>query len=361
MEELASLHPLVGIVAACVALGVSRAGYYRAQRPAVAPKPRPRPARALSDEERARVLATLDSERFMDLAPAQVYAKLLEDGEYLCSTRTMYRVLAQAGQVRERRAQRQHPVYVKPRLVATAPNQVWTWDTTKLPGPTKGTYYTLHAVRHPRPVLPLHRRLAGHRARVRGRRARAHRRVLPRPAHHPRAAHRPRRPWLADGCQVDGAALPRPRRREEPQPTAHVERQPLLGVELPHAQVPTRHARPTRFAAARPPGRARTRRLVQRHPLPRQPRAASPRRRALRPVPRHHRGATACPRRGTSPSPGALRARPADPEGATCRGVDQPTSHGPDRERGSRPARRRRCSVNSCNGCLKIVDGSRTR
>jgi transposase InsO family protein len=146
MEGMASLHPLVGIVAACVALGVSRASYYRAQKPAEAPTPRPRPARALSDEERAQVLATLDSERFMDLAPAQVYAKLLEDGDYLCSTRTMYRVLAKAGQVRERRAQRQHPVYVKPRLVATAPNQVWTWDTTKLPGPTKGTYYTLYVI-----------------------------------------------------------------------------------------------------------------------------------------------------------------------------------------------------------------------
>lgn len=146
MDGFASLHPVVGIVAACVALGVSRASYYRAQKPAVSPKPRPRPARGLSDEEQARVLAVLDSERFMDLAPAQVYATLLEDGEYLCSTRTMYRVLAKAGQVRERRAQRQHPVYVKPQLVATAPNQVWTWDTTKLPGPTKGTYYTLYVI-----------------------------------------------------------------------------------------------------------------------------------------------------------------------------------------------------------------------
>jgi len=89
MQGLASLHPLVGIVAACVALSVSRASYYRAQKPAVPAKPRPRPARSLSDEEQAQVLATLDSERFMDLAPAQVYATLLEDGEYLCSTRTV--------------------------------------------------------------------------------------------------------------------------------------------------------------------------------------------------------------------------------------------------------------------------------
>lgn len=146
MQGLAFLVPLVGIVAACITLGVSRASYYRAQKPKPEPKPRPRPARALTDEERARVLATLDDKAFMDKAPAQVYAKLLEDGEYLCSERTMYRVLAKHDQVRERRAQRRHPEYVKPQLVATAPNQVWSWDTTKLPGPTKGTYFTLYVI-----------------------------------------------------------------------------------------------------------------------------------------------------------------------------------------------------------------------
>jgi len=146
MQGLAYLIPLVGIVAACAALGVSRASHYRAQQPKPEPKPRPRPARALGDEERAHVLARLDSEPFVDMAPAQVYAKLLEDGEYLCSTRTMYRVLDAADQVQERRAQRRHPEYKKPQLVATAPNQVWSWDTTKLPGPTKGTYYTLYVI-----------------------------------------------------------------------------------------------------------------------------------------------------------------------------------------------------------------------
>jgi len=146
MEELSVLIPLVGILAACAALCVSRASYYRAQKPKPEPKPRPRPARALSVEERAHVLAKLDSDEFMDMAPAQVYAKLLEDGEYLCSTRTMYRVLAEHDQVRERRAQARHPEYVKPQLVATSPNQVWSWDTTKLPGPTKGTYFTLYVI-----------------------------------------------------------------------------------------------------------------------------------------------------------------------------------------------------------------------
>lgn len=146
MHGLAFLAPLVGVVAACLTLGVNRAKYYRAKKPRPEPKARPRPARALTDEERAHVLAILDSEEFMDLAPAQVYAKLLEDGTYQCSERTMYRVLAQHAQVRERRAQRRHPEYVKPQLVATAPNQVWSWDTTKLPGPTKGTYFTLYVI-----------------------------------------------------------------------------------------------------------------------------------------------------------------------------------------------------------------------
>lgn len=146
MHGLAFLVPLVGIVAACFALGASRASYYRARKPKPSPTPRPKPARSLSGAERARVLSTLNSEEFMDKAPAQVFAKLLEDGEYVCSTRTMYRVLAENDQVRERRAQRQHPTYTKPQLVATMPNQVWTWDTTKLPGPTKGTYFTLYLI-----------------------------------------------------------------------------------------------------------------------------------------------------------------------------------------------------------------------
>lgn len=146
MQNLASLIPLVGVLGACMALAVNRASYYRALKPKPDSKPRPRPARALTNTERARLLAMLDSEPFMDLAPAQLYAKLLEDGEYLCSTRTMYRVLADADQVRERRAQRRHPEYVKPQLAATRPNQVWSWDTTKLPGPTKGTHYTLYVI-----------------------------------------------------------------------------------------------------------------------------------------------------------------------------------------------------------------------
>lgn len=146
MHGLAFLIPLVGVFAACLALGASRASYYRSRKPRPAPKPRPKPARALTDIERALVLSTLNSDAFMNKAPAQVFAKLLEDGVYVCSTRTMYRVLAANDEVRERHDQRQHPAYAKPQLVATAPNQVWSWDTTKLPGPTKGTYFTLYLI-----------------------------------------------------------------------------------------------------------------------------------------------------------------------------------------------------------------------
>jgi len=143
---LAFLIPLVGILAACAALGVCRASYYRAKAPPKPAAPRPRSHRALTDDQRAEVLATLDSDDYADQAPAQVYAALLDDQRRLCSIRTMYRVLAAAGQVRERRDQRRHPSRVKPHLVARAPNQVWSWDITKVPGPVKGVYYCLYVI-----------------------------------------------------------------------------------------------------------------------------------------------------------------------------------------------------------------------
>lgn len=143
---LSILVPLVGIVVACAALGISRATFYRARRPALTAKPRPRPVRSLPDTERADILAALNSVRFADKAPAQVYATLLDEETFLCSIRTMYRILAAAGQVQERRNQRQHPTHIKPQLVARAPNQVWVWDITKVPGPERGVYYCLYLV-----------------------------------------------------------------------------------------------------------------------------------------------------------------------------------------------------------------------
>lgn len=149
-EELATSQ---GVVAACAALAVPRSSLYRA-RPAPtapeAPEPepvsRPAPPRALSPTEQAQVRALLNSERFQDLAPREVYAELLDEERYLCSISTMYRILAKHGEVRERRNQLRHPVYRKPELLATGPNQVWSWDITKLRGPSKGVYDYLYVI-----------------------------------------------------------------------------------------------------------------------------------------------------------------------------------------------------------------------
>jgi putative transposase len=143
---LQHLVPLVGVAPACHALSVNRASYYRWQKPPAPKLPRPRSARALSDDEKRHVLGLLDSERFMDKTPREVYAELLDENTYLCSVRTMYRILAEHGQVRERRNQRRHPTYVKPELVARKPNQVWSWDITKVPGPQRGIYFNLYVV-----------------------------------------------------------------------------------------------------------------------------------------------------------------------------------------------------------------------
>ncbi len=137
----------VGVVPAGQALGVSRASFYRRQRPTPGhQRPRARPARALCESERLQVLGVLASPRFVDRSPAEVVATLLDEGTYLCSERTMYRVLAANRSVRERRNQLQHPTYTKPELVATGPNQVWSWDVTKLLGPKKWTYFYLYVL-----------------------------------------------------------------------------------------------------------------------------------------------------------------------------------------------------------------------
>lgn len=135
---------------ACEALGVARASAYRARarRDGPAPESEPRAAspRALEPEERALVVETLTSERFVDSAPRQVWARLLDEGIYLCSVSTMYRILRAEGGSRERRDQLRHPAYAKPQLLATGPNQVWSWDITKLLGPAKWTYFYLYVI-----------------------------------------------------------------------------------------------------------------------------------------------------------------------------------------------------------------------
>ncbi len=134
--------------AAAALAGVSRATATRAKKPAAEPSPgvASAPMNKLSLAERSRVLEVLDSEEFVDEAPLQVYATLLERGEYLCSVSTMYRILAEAGQVTERRRIARHPARAVPELVASGPGQVYTWDITKLPGPSRGVYYDAYVM-----------------------------------------------------------------------------------------------------------------------------------------------------------------------------------------------------------------------
>jgi putative transposase len=148
-QTVEELTPIVGTRPACRALGAAPATIYRRRRP---PRPRPgrprhAPARALSRVERQAVLELLHSERFIDCSPAQVYATLLDEGRYLASERTMYRLLAaRHGGVRERRDQLTHPAYARPELLATGPNEVWSWDISKLKGPATWTCFHLYVI-----------------------------------------------------------------------------------------------------------------------------------------------------------------------------------------------------------------------
>ncbi len=147
---IVTLAPVIGQAAACRAVGRSRATHHRRHRKSPAPirpsRPRGAQPRALTDEERRALLEVLHSERFCDVAPAEVWATLIDEGTYLASVATMYRVLRAHGETGERRRQRTHPAAVKPELVASAPNLCWSWDITKLLGPEKWTYYYLYVI-----------------------------------------------------------------------------------------------------------------------------------------------------------------------------------------------------------------------
>ena len=148
MKATVQLSQRVGVQAACAALKMPRATYYRHLKPRLSSDwPRPRPPLALAPEERQAVIEVLHSPRFVDLSPRQIWATLLDDEQqHLCSVRTMYRILEAEGEVRERRNQLRHPAYARPELMAMAPNQVWTWDVTKLRGPVKWTYFYLYVI-----------------------------------------------------------------------------------------------------------------------------------------------------------------------------------------------------------------------
>ena len=145
MKAIQDLAQAVKIRSACQAFDFPRSSYYRRLKPD-APQNRPAPPLALSPEEKQGVLAVLHSTRFLDQAPREIYATLLDEAVYLCSVRTMYRILKSQNEVRERRDQLRHPNYQKPELLATGPNQVWSWDITKLKGPAKWTYFYLYVV-----------------------------------------------------------------------------------------------------------------------------------------------------------------------------------------------------------------------
>jgi putative transposase len=146
MEIVHELGAGVGRAGACRALGVPRASFYRWLRPSRPTSRASRSVRALSEEESREVRDLLNSPRFADRSPRQCWAELLDEGRYLCSVSTMFRILREHGEVRERRDQLRHPSYRKPELLATRPNQVWSWDITKLLGPAKWTYFYLYVI-----------------------------------------------------------------------------------------------------------------------------------------------------------------------------------------------------------------------
>jgi len=148
IQRAEQLAPDVGVTTACQVLNLPRSQLYRARQPQPGAPPvnRPAPVRALSTTERDTVLGILNSERFQDCAPRQVYATWLDESLYLCSISTMYRLLAENQAVHERRNQLRHPLYARPELLATAPNQGWSWDITRLLGPAKWTYYYLYVL-----------------------------------------------------------------------------------------------------------------------------------------------------------------------------------------------------------------------
>jgi len=146
MKAVAVHKDKVGIARACNALGVARSSYYRSLLPAKALAKRQRPPRALTRVEKACVLLALNSEEFCDQAPRQIWATLLDKNQYLAHWRTMYRILEENGQVKERRLQLRHPIYEAPELLATRPNEVWSWDITRMRGPEKWSCFYLYVI-----------------------------------------------------------------------------------------------------------------------------------------------------------------------------------------------------------------------
>jgi putative transposase len=147
MDAALTLTPMIGATNACALTRVKRPTLYRFGRHRYGPRPKPPPhPRALHDDERQQVLDVCHSSRFVDRSPAEIVHTLLDEGSYLASERTFYRILAASNEVRERRNQRVHPPYAKPELLAHAPNELWSWDITDLRGPQKWTRFKLYKI-----------------------------------------------------------------------------------------------------------------------------------------------------------------------------------------------------------------------
>jgi len=146
IQTAEQLGATIGVEKACQVLSIPRSSLYRSRHAPNEPRPRLPSPRALSEAETNAIRAILNSARFQDQSPREVYATLIDEGHYLCSYRTMYRILAENGEIRERRNQLRHPAYKKPELLATRPNQLWSWDITKLRGPAKWTYFYLYVI-----------------------------------------------------------------------------------------------------------------------------------------------------------------------------------------------------------------------
>ena len=323
------LTPIIGTRPACRAVGASPATIYRRRRP---PEPMPRrarptPARALREPEREAVLEVLHSERFVDVSPEETWATLLDEGTYLCSPRTMYRILAaHHGGVRERRNQLTHPVYAKPELLAQRPNELWSWDVSKLKGPAKWTYYYLYVILDvfSRYVVgwTVQYRENGQLAKALIEQATEQQQITPKilTLHADRGAPQRAKPvaFLLADLGVT----------KTHQPPVHLKRQPLLGVELQDAQVPARVSRPVRRHRARPRALPHVLPLVQPRAPALRDRADNPRRLPPRAGAAALRPARRGPRRGVRAQPRAVRPQAARRTGAADRRVDQQAQGG---------------------------------
>ena len=234
--------------------------------------------RARSATGGATVLAVLHEPRFVDLAPAEVYATLLDEGRYLCSERTMYRILAAQQEVRERR-ESAPASRLPPRAAGRRPNQLWSWDITKLLGPAKWTYFYLYVMLDVFSRYVVGWMVAHGRARNWPSSSSRRRRT---PGHRPRATHDPRRPRPGHDFQARRLSAGRPGRHQDPQPASRLQRQPVLGGAVQDAEVPAGIPGPLRLDPGCPGPLPHLLPLVQRRPSSQRPRPAHPARRALR-------------------------------------------------------------------------------